>query len=129
MFSLLSEVFETPGPPVSDAYASRVLGRRDFWALAALVGDEVVGGLTAHELPMTRDESTELFLYDLAVSPAWQRQGVASMLVRTLTAQAAAAGIAVTFVPADDDDEHALAFYRSLGATPSAVTIFDLPPG
>ena len=32
---------------------SELLGRAEFWARAAVVDDRVVGGQTAHELPMT----------------------------------------------------------------------------
>jgi aminoglycoside 3-N-acetyltransferase I len=37
---------------------------------------------------------------------------------------AAARGIRVLFVPAENDDLHALDFYRALGGTPSQVTVF-----
>jgi aminoglycoside 3-N-acetyltransferase I len=37
---------------------------------------------------------------------------------------AAAAGITVAFVPADNEDVHALDFYSALGGIPAPVTIF-----
>ena len=37
---------------------------------------------------------------------------------------AAAAGITEVFVPADNDDTHALDFYRALGGDPAPVTMF-----
>jgi aminoglycoside 3-N-acetyltransferase I len=126
LFTLMDEVFEHDGAGLSDGYVAELLARRDFWAVAAIVQEEVVGGLTAHELPMTRDERRELFLYDLAVLPTFQRRGVASRLVRAVVAEAATAGIGVVFVPADDEDTHALAFYESLGGRPAPVTMYDL---
>lgn len=79
------------------------------------MGDEIVGGVTAHTLPMTRTESAELFIYDLAVPADQQRQGIGRGLIATLRDAATTAGIQVVFVPADDDDVHALDFYRALG--------------
>ena len=67
LFTMMAAVFgEVKGGPLSDAYVAQLLSRRDFWAIAAFDGDEVVGGLTAHTLPMTREESSEIFLYDRA---------------------------------------------------------------
>lgn len=128
-FALMAAVFDEGAGPLGDSYLASALSSSSFWALAALDGDEVVGGITAHELPMTRSEAIELFVYDLAVRQDRQRAGVGRLLVRTLVDAAAAAGIDVVFVPADDDDDHALAFYRSIGGRGAAVTMFDLGSG
>ena len=74
---------------------------------------------------MTRTETSELFIYDIAVREADQRQGVGRRLVKELSQQAAAAGIAELFVAADNEDTHALDFYRALGGAASPVTIFE----
>ena len=42
----------------------------------------------------------------------------------TLRSLAAAAGVSVVFVSADNEDTHALDFYRAVGGTPAPVTIF-----
>ncbi len=136
-FAMMAEVFaedDAPGASrLSDAYLSRLLSRADFWALAAVEErtGEPVGGLTAHALPMTREEAQELFLYDLAVREDRQRTGVGRALVGGLRKLAAAEGIGVVFVPADDEDTHALDFYRAMGGEPQPVTIFtfDKRPG
>jgi aminoglycoside 3-N-acetyltransferase I len=123
-FALMSEVFEHEGEPVSLGYTRRLLARTDFWALSAMDGDEVIGGLTAHALPMTRDETTELFIYDIAVRTDRQRRGVGRALMNELFTLGTAAGIRVYFVPAENEDVHALDFYRSVGGTPAPVTFF-----
>jgi hypothetical protein len=40
---------------------------RHFWAIAAFAAKDIGGGITAHTLPMTRTESSEIFIYDVAV--------------------------------------------------------------
>jgi aminoglycoside 3-N-acetyltransferase I len=126
-FMLMAAVFETEAEPLSDGYLQRLLAREDFWALAALDGDTILGGATAHTLLMTRSEAPEILLYDIAVRPDRQRQGIGRRLVETLRQQAAAAGIHTLWVPADNEDTHALDFYRALGGEPGAVTIFSFP--
>jgi aminoglycoside 3-N-acetyltransferase I len=124
LFSLMAGVFEEECAAVSDGYLDRLLARDGFWAIAAFEGDRIVGGVTAHTLPMTRAETSELFIYDIAVHREHQRQGVGRRLLTELRQRAAAAGIGVLFVPADNDDRHALDFYRALGGAASAVTFF-----
>jgi aminoglycoside 3-N-acetyltransferase I len=45
-------------------------------------------------------------------------------LVTVLNALAAAEGITTSFVPADNEDTHALAFYQAIGGEASPVTFF-----
>lgn len=123
-FSVMAAVFEEPHSELSIEYVRALLARPDFWAMTALHEGEVVGGITGHVLPMTRAESSELFIYDLAVRVDRQRRGVGRALVTHLRDAVAAEGIRVAFVPADDEDEHALDFYRALGAAESPVTLF-----
>jgi aminoglycoside 3-N-acetyltransferase I len=124
LFALMAQVFGEECEPLGDEYLNRLLSRDDFWAIAAAVGDDLVGGITAHALPMTRTASSELFIYDMAVRADHQRKGVGRQLVSALREEAAAKGIREMFVPADDEDRHALDFYRALGGVPSSVTFF-----
>jgi aminoglycoside 3-N-acetyltransferase I len=124
LFSMLAEVFEEDYAPLSDRYLDQLLARGDFWALAAFFGDDIVGGATAYELPMTRQESAEIFIYDVAVVSAYRRRGVGRRLLELLRREAAEAGIPVMFVAAENADEHALDFYRQLRGVPTATTLF-----
>lgn len=124
LFLLVAQVFDEGAERVSEAYASDLLARREFWALAAFDGDVLVGGLTAHALPMTRDMQTELFIYDIAVQPAEQRRGIGRRLIEALLSSSREEGIRVAFVPADNEDQHALDFYRAVGGEAAEVTVF-----
>jgi aminoglycoside 3-N-acetyltransferase I len=102
LFALLARVFGEPQRPLSDDYLDRLLGRADFWAMAAFVDGRLVGGLTAYTLALTREEGAEIFIYDVAVDPAVQRRGVGRALIDALLREAAALNINVAFVPADN---------------------------
>jgi aminoglycoside 3-N-acetyltransferase I len=119
-----AETHDAEGEPLRDEDVAALLRRDAFWALAATEGDEVVGGVTAHVLPMTRNRTSELFLYDLAVRADQQRRGIGRALVSELLSLARRAGIGTAFVPADDEDTHALEFYRAIGGTESKVRFF-----
>jgi aminoglycoside 3-N-acetyltransferase I len=122
--TLLAEVFDEPGTPLDDGWIDQLLERRDCWIVVALEGATVVGALTAHTLPMTRAMTSELLLYDLAVRTDRQRRGIGRTLVTVTRELAAAQGIPVTFVPADEEDTHALDFYRALDGDEAPVRIF-----
>ena len=124
MFLLIADVFEMDAAALSDGYVEALLRRDDFWALAAVQDGRLVGGLTAYTLALTRAEVREVFLYDIAVRPECHRQGIGRKLVSALRVQAGAEGISVMFVAADEEDTHALDFYRAIGGSPSPVTIF-----
>ena len=94
--------------------------------IAAFDENEMIGGLTAYVLQKTTSESSELFLYDVAVRKSHQRRGVGRLLMTALRDEARNAGIEEAFVLADNEDVHALDFYRALGGRASQVTLFTL---
>jgi aminoglycoside 3-N-acetyltransferase I len=129
LFAVMAEVFGEESEELSDGYVDRLLVQENFWALAAFVGDRIVGGLTAHTVPMTRAESSEIMIYDVAVRTDHQRQGVGRQLITDLRALASAAGVSALFVPVDSEDAHALDFYRSLGGAPAPAVIVTFETG
>lgn len=128
LFAMMASVFEEgeQGASLDVEYVRTLLARPDFLALAAIRGGDVIGGVTGHVLPMTRSRAAELFIYDLAVRPDSQRRGVGRRLVESLRDLAQSQGIATSFVAADNEDAHALSFYRALGGEPAPVTMFTL---
>ena len=124
LFATMARVFAMDAEGLSDNYLARLLDRDDFWALSASVDGQLVGGLTAYTLALTRAEVSEVFIYDIAVVPDWQRQGVGPSADVYVAIGRGRRGYPVVFVPADDEDTHALDFYQALGGVPAPVTIF-----
>lgn len=108
-----------------DAYLRRLLEKPHFIALAAVEGDEVVGGLAAYELEKFEQARSEIYIYDLAVAASHRRRGIATALIRALSRIADARGAFVIFVQADPGDTPAIRLYESLG-TREDVHHFDI---
>src|SRR5215475_3638305 len=111
----------------SASYVRRLLGSESFIALAAFKNGEVVGGIAAYELRKFEQERSEIYLYDLAVSVAHRREGIATALIEALKGIAAERGAYVIFVQADTgvEDAPAIELYSTLG-TRDEVLHFDI---
>jgi len=112
-------------------YLRRLLGSDGFIALAALQGNQVVGGLAAYELKKFEQERSEIYIYDLAVMLPYRRQGIATALIGKLQEIAATRGAYVLFVQADTgpEDAAAIALYSKLGKREDVLHFdIDVPP-
>lgn len=125
LIDLFNAVFEEDRSNIgSDVILSRLLGNNRFIAVVALHENEVAGGLTAYELPMYYSDSSEIFLYDLAVKPEYQRMGIGKRLIQNLKEYCGRNGIKEFFVMAHEEDEHAIEFYHSTGGKSEKVINF-----
>jgi aminoglycoside 3-N-acetyltransferase I len=111
--------------PPSAAYLEALLAKEHVIALAALIGEEVVGGLVAYELDKFERARRELYIYDLAVGELHRRRGIATALIRRLCEIAAKRGAWIVYVQADYGDASAIALYEKLG-TREEVLHFDI---
>lgn len=129
LLKVLGEAFEEPqtyqGAIPSDAYLESLLGKSHFIALVALDGHRVIGGLAAYVLDKFEQERKEVYIYDLAVSSQYRRQGIATGLINNLKRIAKGLGAYVIFVQADAGDIPAIRLYESLG-TKHDVHHFDI---
>ena len=121
MFNL---VFEEEPKIKSEAHSLKLLGRNDFIAIASLAENQVVGGLTAYELPMAYSDYSEIFVYDLAVKPEYQRMGIGKRLIQSLKEYCIKNGFKEFFILAHEEDEHAVEFYRATGGKSEKVVNF-----
>ena len=124
LINLFNMVFEEESKIGSEANSLQLLNNKYFVALVALVENEVVGGLTAYELPMYYSNSSEIFLYDLAVKPEYQRMGIGKGLLQSLKEYCLKNGIKEFFVMAHEEDGHAIEFYRATGGRGERVVNF-----
>jgi len=106
-------------------YLERLLGSDTFIALAAVEGDQVVGGVAAYVLPKFEQERSEIYIYDLAVPETHRRQGIATAMIAELQRIGALRGAYVIYVQADYGDDAAIALYTKLGARED-VMHFDI---
>ncbi len=130
LLDCFGEAFEEPdtyGANRPDAdYLQALLSDPNFIALAAMDGEQVVGGLAAYVLRKFEQARSEVYIYDLAVQESHRRQGVATALIEALKPIARAQGAWVIFVQADHGDDPAIALYESLGER-EEVLHFDIP--
>lgn len=110
-----------------DSYLRRLLESDTFVTIAAVKASGVVGGLTGYVLPKFEQARSELYIFDLAVSKAHRRRGVATALIERLRVLAAKRGIYVIFVQADGGDDPAISLYSKLGVR-AEVLHFDIEP-
>lgn len=128
--ALFATAFSDPlsyaSQPPTAAYLERLLASDTFIAVVALHAGRVVGGLAAYVLPKFEQERSEIYIYDLAVSEAHRREGIATALIRELQRIAAERGAWVIYVQGDYGDDPALALYDKLGVR-EEVLHFDIP--
>lgn len=111
-----------------DEYLAGLLAGGGFIAVAALAGQEVIGGLAAYVLPKFEQTRSEVYIYDLAVSALHRRRGVATALIAEVRRIAVEIGGWVIYVQADHGDDPAIALYTRLGSRED-VLHFDIEPG
>jgi aminoglycoside 3-N-acetyltransferase I len=124
LLQLFNTVFEEESKIGSEANLLNLLNNKFFIALVAIDEDKVVGGLTAYEIPLYYSDNSEIFLYDLAVKPNYQRMGIGKGLLQRLKEHCIANGIKTFFVMAHEEDEHAIEFYHATGGKGEKVVNF-----
>jgi len=131
MLNLFGREFEdTPTYSIrqpDDLYLARLLGSDTFIAIAALEGEQAVGGLAGYVLPKFEQPRSEFYIYDLAVASTHRRKGIATAMIQELRRLATARGIYIIYVQADYGDEPAVALYAKLGKRED-VMHFDIEP-
>ncbi|NBA88375.1 GNAT family N-acetyltransferase [Emticicia sp. CRIBPO] len=128
LIRVFHEVFDLNESEIpEEPYLENLLQKDSFVAFAALVDQEVAGGLTAYELPEYYSASSEIFIYDIAILPAYQRKGAGKELLEAIKEYARKKGITEVFVAAHEEDTHALDFYHSAGGHSEKAVHFDFP--
>jgi GNAT superfamily N-acetyltransferase len=111
-------------PAPSDPALLQLLARSDFHVVTALSEGEVVGGLTAYQLPMYTEAATELFVYEVGVAETHRRQGVGRALIEWARELCRSRRLSAMYVPALAHDDRAVAFYLATGLKREDVAWF-----
>ncbi len=115
------ETFKYP----SQSYLKKILKNENTIFLVARYENDVIGGLTAHQLASTYFEANEVYVYDLAVHQDFQRMGIGSQLIEELKEISCSNGDKEIFLQADIEDEYAIDFYNKIGGIPENVIHFS----
>ncbi|SDD97214.1 GNAT family N-acetyltransferase [Niabella drilacis] len=126
---LYVDVFAMTASLPDETYLKNLLFQKNIGFFVATTNDIVIGGLTAYMLPSVYSEASEVYLYDLAVKEAYQRQGIGRRLLDTLGTWCRAHGVSDFFVQASATDSAALDFYHATGGVPEAVAHFSYATG
>lgn len=115
-----AELFDDP-PTL--AWTTEFLARQGHHLLVAVEGDDALGFVSCVEM-CHPDKGTEVFLYELGVDERARRRGIGRQLVDAGVALARELGCYGAWTITEDDNEAALATYRSAGAEadPTSVT-------
>lgn len=122
LIDLFHVVFENEYPSTApQSNLQKLLASPHFIAFGVFVDEQLVGGCTAYLLPSYTKPHPELFMYDLAILPAFQRRGLGSHLIQSVITFCSYQHIPIVFVMAHAEDTHAVEFYRANGAQLEAV--------
>ena len=126
LIRLFGEVFEIQELTIpEEPYLLKLLENPDFFAYVTIADNEISGGLTAYKMASYYNEGAEIYIYDMAVKPSFQRQGLGKQLILSLKEYCIHNNIQVMFVEANIEDEHAVEFYHATGGNAESVIHFN----
>lgn len=111
--------------PPTEAWTRRFLERDGHHLLVAFDDGVPVGFVSGVEMTHP-DKGTELFLYELGVDDAARGRGIGRALVEAGLALARELGCYGAWTITEDDNEAALATYRSAGAAADATSVTEV---
>lgn len=112
LIEIFSEVFEEEHPLPDLHYLGSLLAHEDFVVFVVKINGSVVGGLTIYLLPGYVATSKTAYIYDVGVSPLFQRRGLGKALMETVISYCKQQGINQAYVEAAAEDKEAISFYR-----------------
>lgn len=107
-----------------DTYLDNMLENNSTILIGAFGVADLIGGLVAFEIHPIHGKK-EIYIYDIAVHPDYQKQGIGTHLIDYLKDEAKNRGVDTVFVEAKSEDEGAVAFYRAIGGEEVVVNHFN----
>ena len=126
LIRVFQDVFEMEGTTIpEDIQLAKLLENPYFIVFVICIDNKVIGGLTAYELPSYYAAQSEIFIYDIAIDPSFQRKGLGKKLLAALKEYGKEKNISVLFVDANEEDDHAVDFYHTTGGEAAKVIQFS----
>ncbi|HTB53397.1 MAG TPA: GNAT family N-acetyltransferase [Ferruginibacter sp.] len=126
LIHVFQDVFEMKGADIPEGpQLTKLLENPYFIIFTVCIDNKVIGGLTAYELPSYYASRSEIFIYDIAIDPLFQRKGLGKQLLAALKQYGKEKGISVLFVDANEEDEHAVDFYHTTGGKAANIIQFS----
>ena len=118
LLNVFETTFEMKGfSKPEETHLLTLISRTDFKAVVAKKENIVVGGLTIYILDQYYSKKPLAYIYDLAILPDYQRQGIGKGLIEFLVRYCKENRFEEVFVQADKVDDHAIDFYRKTNPT------------
>lgn len=128
LLKIFEEAFEMENFVVpNEKYLQNILNKTDFMVFVVLLENQVIGGLTAYHLQSYYEQSSEIYIYDLAITTEHQRKGYGKMLISYLKDYCKTNDIEEIFVQAAAEDTHAIDFYHKTAGIAADVIHFSYP--
>ena len=99
----------------AENYVTAFLRNLKNHVLVATINNIVVGGLTAYELEMYKNEASEMFLFEIGVGEEYRQQGVGTLLIQKLKEVCIQKNIQQIFVITSRGNACALQLYNTTG--------------
>lgn len=124
-FDLLSEVEEEVFDEKVDLARLEKYVQEESHIMFVAIRDGIVIGQVMAVIHLHPDKATELYIDDLGVSPKFQRQGVATSMLKATIALGKQRGCEEIWVATEPDNNQANGFYKSLGLQMRNVLVFE----
>lgn len=126
LFELYCQVFqEQHVRPEAKVLADRLQDPAVFF-VAALVEDELVGGMTIYVQPSLYTDQVYYNIFDMAIKQAWQNRGIGRKMLHFMIELARQDHAEALYIEADDGDDAANHLYHSLAVRSVHATVYDL---
>jgi aminoglycoside 3-N-acetyltransferase I len=113
LIEIFNIVFENEFQLPPNEYLIRQLANPDFIVFVVKINDKVVGGLTVYVLHGYYSVKPMAYIYDVGISPDFQRQGLGKSLIAEVCKFCKDNGFEESYVEAESEDTQAVDFYRS----------------
>jgi aminoglycoside 3-N-acetyltransferase I len=112
LIDIFKKVFDNDEPVANDDQLETLLSDPDFFVFVVISNSNVVGGLTMYVLHRYYGTKPVAYIYDVGISPGFQRQGLGNALIKVVCSFCKQHGFEDAYVEAESDDTDAVRFYR-----------------